>query len=450
MSYYKPFFSHPHYDSFECENSKIINVNKNLAIRSNEILEICKILNFKSIIDIGCNMGGILFYLNQHYNFSELIGVEGDPKFYSEILKINQYLNTKIKFYNKNFFQYKNWSLGDKKDCLVLQNIYHYLYDVSGNHDDIFSILSKVSNNIIWYNPIDNKDPVIGKHANTNKNTNWNEFSIKNIYLSAIKNDFYLPISLDFKFSGMGDSRHHLLFPRRNAQENETINTIDYDLLNNLDLEEYKTEDYYKPIHAVYFCSSYFYKIFKEKYFYQAEKIYELFKKKALNKKIANEIIFIKKEDKIIGYKQKKMMNYEEVLQKFLKQEIDDAKYSLYYLLFSNALKYNFLPTDFGTHNIKFEINYDGDLQAYLIDLESFITSEQQIYSENLRNYSLYNNTTDHEKIKINLNRFFDNIPDLFVNLKVEELMQNIMFTNEIFFKKKTNSQIQKIYKKIY
>jgi hypothetical protein len=143
-------------------------------------------------------------------------------------------------------------------DAIILQNVYHYIYDKVGSHEEIFSHFAAHGRSIIWYNPMSADDPVIPLHAKRNPKTDWSRYSQKSIFEAAVKSGFLLPLPLKMRFAGMGPTREHWLFVRDDVRPMKPP-SIPISEVQGLEIEP---REHFKTVHQIRLSDNRSYKIF--------------------------------------------------------------------------------------------------------------------------------------------------------------------------------------------
>ena len=207
---YVPDFPHKHYHSYAVRDQRMVDINTNLWIRVEDLSHVANRIGAVSIMDVGSNLGGFLFFLEQFAGRTKLLGVEGDARFVDECRAAAHLLESRVQIKQKDIMALE--PPATPYDSIILQNVYHYIYDKVGSHELIFRQFARHGRSIIWYNPMSDKDPVIPQHANSNPDTDWSAYNHADICKAAMKAGFLHPVPLKLRFAGMGPTREHWLF----------------------------------------------------------------------------------------------------------------------------------------------------------------------------------------------------------------------------------------------
>jgi hypothetical protein len=143
----------------------------------------------KTIIDIGCSNGLVLF-LSNFLGYQKIYGLEHETECVELINNIKNELN-----YN-NIYP-KKYSFGDiideQVDIICMFAIIHWIYGCTANFycfDDIFKYIKKYVKKYLLIEWVSETDNVISKntHINYNKNEIKEEYNLKNFERSLIQN----------------------------------------------------------------------------------------------------------------------------------------------------------------------------------------------------------------------------------------------------------------------
>ena len=317
-------------------------------------------------MDVGSNLGGFLFYLEQFGEFSQLLGIEGDRRFTDECQKVIDLLNSNVKFIHKGVMEVEEFE--PLYDTMIFQNIYHYVYDKEASHEKIFKKLSQMARSIIWYNPMTAKDPVIAQHAKSNREADWGQFNHEQILIGAIKSGYLHPIRDRIsKFGREGDVREHWLFIR-----DETV-PIEKKFIpiSEVNGAPVKIADHYLGIHEVRMDDERAYKIFNREHLRLAENVAALVDKGVIDTILCPDLRFILNEDgRVIGYSQPRGLEISPTLLGSEASKVDNDLNMLRLILFSRMLRYDVFCHDLGAHNF---VCIPDRKRPMLIDLENFV-----------------------------------------------------------------------------
>jgi len=352
-------------------------------------------------MDVGSNLGGFLFFMEQFGERTDLVGVEGDSRFVTECSTVSRLLGSQVKFYNADIMAL---TPPEKPyDAIILQNVYQYLYDKIGDHEKIFSHLGRHGRSIIWYNPMSSEDPVIQEHANSNPNTDWAPYNSKDIFFAAMKAGFLHPIPTKQRFVGMGPAREHWLFIQ---DEVRPLNpqTVELDTIFGT---EQPVRDHYHGIHRVFLDEHRSYKLFNDNRLRQMERIQRAVSCGFLDRRLCDGLKYIvDKQDKIVGYSQprgtemtsmRKILG-DDVIRKHTNQHL--------WRLFSRMIRFDLFNHDVGTHNY---VYLPSKFTPILIDLENIV--EEASRSNQLSIYRQPPDANEVQSAEANLNLLFRDIP---------------------------------------
>ena len=396
-----PNFPHAHYHSYAIENREMVDINPALKLRAEDVLEACQMIGAKSVMDVGSNLGGFLYYLEQFGGFSQLLGIEGDKRFTEECEKVSEKLNSNVEFINKPVMGVN--ALEQPYDTLLLQNVYHYIYDKEGSHQKIFEKFSGLARSIIWYNPMTADDPVIGAHANSNKDTDWGQYNHKDIFMGAIKAGFLHPIrDRKSRFGGMGSIREHWFFIRDNVipiqKKFLSISDVSGDFVN--------VADHYSTIHYVKMNDKRSFKIFHGAHTGLAEIVVRLVDMGVIDATLCPDLQFILNESgEVVGYSQPRGLEISHVSVDNGAGDLIDKINLQRWKIFSRMLRHNVFSHDLGDHN--FVLLADNSIPA-MIDLENFVFDASK--SKALSVYRKNPDKNEYLSAEANLKLFFGDV----------------------------------------
>lgn len=400
-----PEFPHPHYHSYAVENGEIVDINPILKQRASDVLAVCKLLGAKSVTDVGSNLGGFLFYLERFGQISDLLGIEGDKRFTDECEKVRALLDSNVQFINNGVMS--KFETPKKYDAMILQNIYHYLYDKEGSHEKIFGRLAEIAKSIIWYNPMTTEDPVIGKHANSNTKTDWSYYNHLDIFFGAIKAGFLHPIKDGkSKFSGMGSAREHWIFvedkPKKINKKFISLSEVSGDPV--------KVAEYYRDVHSVVMSNARSFKIFSKQHRSFATGVVRLVDMGVLDADMCPDLYFILDErGEVIGYSQPRGEEIAAASKKWTSNNITNEINNIRWRLFSRMIRHDVFSHDLGAHNFVFNA---ASQRSILIDLENFVFDASKTRALSI--YRTHPDSNEFRSASNNLSLFFD---DLVVDL---------------------------------
>jgi len=72
---YRPAFPHAHYHSYSVQDGRLTDINPVLRQRAEDIALTCNLIGARSVVDVGSNLGGFLFYLDQMGRRDDLLGI---------------------------------------------------------------------------------------------------------------------------------------------------------------------------------------------------------------------------------------------------------------------------------------------------------------------------------------------------------------------------------------
>lgn len=362
---YVPVFPHPHYHSYEIHNRELVALNTNLRQRAEDVALIANAIGAESLVDIGSNLGGFVFYMESMADRARLLGVDGDSRFVRECRKIAGILDSRARFELSDIMKLPAPSR--KYDVMLLQNVYHYIYDKIGDHQTIFSQLAQHARSILWYNPMDSTDAVIPKHSMHNKETDWSRFTRREIFKSAIKAGFLHPIPLKLRFRGMGAVREHWLFVldegARLASQNLPLSSAVG--------EEIPGRPHFRQIHKVLLGDQRSYKVFLDPRYDQGHVIQRAAEIGFLDELVCGKLDFIVDDDgNVIGYSQPRGVEFNVATGILGLPRAKELHQRQVWRLLSRMLRYDLFYHDLGSHNFVFPVF--RELPA-LIDLESVV-----------------------------------------------------------------------------
>jgi hypothetical protein len=397
-----PVFPHAHYHSYAVENGRMVDINPILKQRAEDVFAICRLLGANSVTDVGSNLGGFLFYLEQFGNMSELLGIEGDRRFTNECEKVRELLGSSVRFINNDVMS--KFELSKMYDAMIFQNIYHYIYDKEGSHRKIFEKLAEISNAIIWYNPMTTEDPVIVKHANSNPATDWQKYNHQDIFLGAIQAGFLHPVKdTHSKFGGMGNAREHWIFIK---DQSNKLNK-EFITLSEVSGDPIDVAEHYGGIHSVVMNETRSFKIFTNQHRRLAKGVIQLVNIGVIDADLCPDLRFIIDEaGEVVGYSQPRgaevnsIMGHDGSL-----NDIITRINTLRWRLFSRMVRHDVFSHDLGQHN--FVINRASQLPM-LIDLENFVFDASK--SKALSAYKMDPDPNEFRSAKRNLSLVFNDV----------------------------------------
>jgi SAM-dependent methyltransferase len=395
-----PNFPHPHYHSYAIRNQRMIDINANLRIRAEDTALIANRIGAQSIMDVGSNLGGFLFFMEQFGGRTDLLGVEGDSRFVKECRTVSRLLGSRVKFQNSDIM-----SLAPPEepyDSIILQNVYHYIYDKVGDHETIFRHLGRHGRSIIWYNPMNDGDPVIPKHANSNPNTNWAVYNSKDIFRAALKAGFLHPIPLKLRFIGMGAAREHWLFIRDDVRAlNPRSITLD-----SVAGKLQPVRDHFAGMHQVFLDEDRSYKVFLIDRYGQMQRVQNAVSCGFLDRQICDGLEYIvNEENRVVGYSQPRgteLLAARAVLgggavERDFKQQL--------WRLFSRMIRHDCFNHDVGRHNFVYEHSRSIPM---LIDLENIVEGASK--SSQLSIYRVTPDANEKQSAEANLRLLFPDV----------------------------------------
>lgn len=393
-----PDFPHAHYHSYAVQNRKMVDINPILELRAADVLSRCEEMGAKTLVDVGSNLGGFLFYLEQLGHFSELLGIEGDKKFVAECVKAREALSSEVRFLNKTVMQVNE--ISQPKDIMLLQNVYHYIFDKEGSHEKIFRKFLEISNAIIWYNPMSSDDPVISKHANSNPNTDWTMYHHQEIFKAAIMAGYLHPLrDTTSRFNGMGPTREHWIFLK------DKVTPLEKRFISASDVtgEVARVADHYSKIHQVRMSEQRSFKIFSDQYKEHAEIVLKLVDLCVLDSELCPGLEFVvNASGEVIGYSQPRgrlstSLTPEEVTSFTNSANIQRLK------LFSRMIRHDVFCHDLGLHNF---VKLEAAPRPMLIDLENFVLNASMCPALSI--YKKNPDENEHRSAKANLSLIFE------------------------------------------
>lgn len=361
---YKPPFSHAHYHSYTVEDGQLRQINPQLRQRIEDIALLSRQMGARSVLDIGCNFGGLLFFLEKFGRFKSLEGIEANSSYIREANYVANLLDSNVRFRHANVLTHQP---DEEHDVILLQNVYHYLYDEAGSHEAIFKVLHRLGRSVIWYNPMTEKDPVIPLHANKNKKTNWGNYNKAAIFAGAIKAGFLFPLPITQRFKGMGQEREHYLFVR------DEVTPIAPHIfkLEEIRGTELPVRDHFKTIHRVVLDDARAYKIFLNESFGQIRTIEALIQSGVLDSKLCGSIDFVVDTmGKVVGYSQPRGVDFSTARDVVGHTEATGLYRRAVWRLLSRTLRAGAFTHDVGSHNFVF---LPSQADPIMIDIDNFV-----------------------------------------------------------------------------
>lgn len=397
-----PNFPHRHYHSYGVNNRRMVDVNPNLRVRAEDVAHVANRLGARSIMDVGSNLGGFLFFLEQFTQRTELLGVEGDARFVAECQKVASLLESKVQFRNKDIMALEPTTV---HDAMILQNVYHYIFDKKGSHEPIFKQFARHARSIIWYNPMNDSDPVIPQHANSNPNADWSSYNHGAIFKAAMKAGFLHPLPLKLRFAGMGPAREHWLFVR------DEVRPLCPSVvpLSEIGTTEIAVRDHFKNIHKVTADDRYFYKVFLTNQHHQMDRLKSAVESGFFDRTICEGLCYIVDQDgKPVGYRQPRSTEAK-FAREALGTTVDRDFRRMLWILFSRMVRLDRFNHDVGRHNLVFDL---ASSKPMMIDLENVIDSASS--RQRLSIYRVAPNENEVKSAEANLQLFF---PDITVTI---------------------------------
>jgi SAM-dependent methyltransferase len=390
---YRPQFPHAHYHSYSVESGRLTDINPVLRQRAEDIALICNLIGAKSVVDVGSNLGGFLFYLNQMGRRTDLLGIEGQPEFAQECKVVAGMLNSSAAFQISDVMRA---DVPQQFDAIILQNVYHYIFDKIGNHADIFKKFARLGKSIIWYNPMSADDPVIPAHANSNKALDWTAYNTRSIFDAALSAGFLHPIPLQMRFHGMGEAREHWLFilDRRTPLRSRTIR------VSNVKGEKQKLRPHFDGIHSVWLDDDRSYKVFaRDKG--QMSSLLRSIDLGIFDGDLCDTTdIIVDDASKPVGYSQPRGIHYDDARTVLGTTQARGQFTTKAWRLVSRLIRHNAFHHDIGTHNAIFP---PFRLAPILIDIEGAIFDQARQLSINLTDP----NANEIKGVKDNLRNLF-------------------------------------------
>jgi len=349
----------------------MVDINAILKIRADDIMAICDNLGAQSVVDVGSNLGGFLYYLEKFSDRSRLLGIEGDKRFVAECKKVSGLLQSQVQFLQKPVMSVP--PMEQFYDAMILQNVYHYIYDKTGSHEAIFRKFAEIARSIISYNPMSKHDPVIGAHANSNPDTDWERYTHKDIFEGAIKAGFLhaIPDKISH-FNGMGPMREHWKFVRDDLQPIK-IKTI---ALSDVSGEEVDIREYYREIHSVRLDATRSYKVFKPRFRNRLKGMIAAVEKGVLDETLCPDLQFIADENgEIAGYTQPRGLDLLASKSARDFSELNRRYHLQQWRLLSRMLRHDMFNHDIGAHNF---VVVPGRADPMFVDLEGFVQNASE------------------------------------------------------------------------
>lgn len=157
------------------DNLKIINnhyvINENKTITGNVFLDhkyrfmkekFFDAIEGKRFLDIGCN-GGYYVILAKQLGAREAIGVDVCKDYIDLARDVAKEVKVNVNFEQEPFSEYI-LRFGTFH-AINLCSLYHYIYMSMRNHDAIFRILSLMTENLFFENPLGMDDPVVAEYV---------------------------------------------------------------------------------------------------------------------------------------------------------------------------------------------------------------------------------------------------------------------------------------------
>lgn len=401
-----PEFPHAHYHSYAVQEHRLVDINPNLQMRAEDIATICNRLGARSVMDVGSNLGGFLFYLEQFGDRSRLLGIEGDKRFVEECHKVSDRLRSRVRFLQQGVMSVDLQE--SAYDTMILQNVYHYIYDKVSNHREIFAKFRSLARSIVWYNPMSKADPVIGQHANSNPQTDWDRYSHADIFRGAIAAGYLHPLpDRKSRFGGMGSTREHWIFVADDVRSLK-VETMP---LANVQGVPVEIRQHFRDVHSVSLDAARSYKVFKEGRTHLAEGVLKSVQKGTIDASLCPDLRFIVDGNgKIVGYSQPRGTDFLTLRQGLGEERLNNLVAVQQWRLFSRMIRNNTFNHDVGPHNF---VMVPGMADPMLIDLENFVHDASTVRA--LSVYRLEPNDNEVRSAEANLGNLF---PD--VTLKIE------------------------------
>jgi len=226
----------------------------------------------KTVLDIGCNTGLFCFFAKEA-GASYIRGIDCNLSFIELAKKADEILNYNIDFQhlkvpkltelpiNKQTESY-NLLTEKKFDIVFCMSVYHYLYAQYRNHETIFQILSLITDEIYWENPVDMTDSSCNKLFTAimpEEKTNYTEEKI----LKVASNYF------TYEYLGLhpGKTRKAYYFKKKEkikdykilktVYHNPTTNTIVQKVKKDNKIYALKCQILSSPVHTQYYNTIY-------------------------------------------------------------------------------------------------------------------------------------------------------------------------------------------------
>lgn len=354
---------HAHYHQFSVVDGRLAELHEPFLLRAAEIARLVRALGARSILDIGSNLGGFLFFLEAHAGVEHAVGYEPDTGCHEASERFAEALRSRARVVRESILAAPRETF----DAVLLQNVYHHLYEQTGDHDRLWSHLAGLGRYVVSYNPFSTQDPVVRGLAASNRAPDWERFTFRDTCVAAVRSGFLLPLPLDFAFRGMGSERAHLLFVRDDPHPLSPAR-IAWDPDGKTKLE---VREWHVAIHQRFYDEEYFYKVFLRPR--PIARVVEAVASGFYDRAVVGDLDWLTHGEEIIGYRQPRGIPFEE---NGTESERLAEYHTALWRIVSRALRHDrFLP-DLCTENF---VQMPGREGLAFVDLEMVLHSLLQV-----------------------------------------------------------------------